>query len=88
MIIEIPAKSIDGYLEITDTNKNILTVQFKSIGMAGGITDNIPNLKSIYIVAPSYMPSLNIGNKYYGIKAILDYAYSKDLSVITSVIYY
>ena len=56
--------------------------------MTGATTDNISNLKSIYIVAPSYIPSLNIGNKYYGIKAILDYAYSKDLSVIVSVIYY
>ena len=56
--------------------------------MAGAIIGNIPDLKSIYIVAPSYIPSLNIGNKYYGIKAILDYAYSKDLSVIVSIIYY
>lgn len=56
--------------------------------MAGDIIGNTPDLKSIYIVAPSYIPSLNIGNKYYGIKAILDYTYSKDLSVIVSVIYY
>ena len=52
--------------------------------MAGAAIGNIPDLKSIYIVAPSYIPSLNIGNKYYGIKAILNYAYSKDLSVIVN----
>lgn len=39
-------------------------------------------------VVTGNIPSLNIGNKYYGIEAILDYAYSKDLSVIVSVIYY
>lgn len=39
-------------------------------------------------VATGNIPSLNIGNKYYSIKAILDYVYSKDLSVIVSVIYY
>ena len=56
--------------------------------MAGAAIGNIPTLNSLYIVTPSYIPSLNIGNKYYGIKAILDYAYSKDLSVIVKAIYY
>lgn len=56
--------------------------------MAGAVIGNIPDLKSIYIVAPSYIPSLNIGNKYYGVQAILNSTCSKDLSVIVSVIYY
>ena len=56
--------------------------------MVGVATDNIPTLNSLYIVTPSYIPSLNAGNKYYGIKAMLNSTCSKDLSVIVSVIYY
>ena len=71
-------------------NKNILTVQFKSMSVTGIATGNIniPALNSLYIIAPSYIPSLNIGSKYYSIKVILDSTCSKDLSVIVSIIYY
>ena len=58
------------------------------MSVTGIATGNIPSLNSLYVVAPSYIPSLNIGSKYYSIKAILDYIYSKDLSVIVSIIYY
>lgn len=66
----------------------MLTVQFKAVSMAGAAIGNIPTLNSLYIVTPSYISSLNIGNKYYGVQAILNSTCSKDLSVIVSVIYY
>ena len=58
------------------------------MNVTGIATGNIPTLSSLYVVAPSYIPSLNIGSKYYSIKAILDSTCSKKLSVIVSIIYY